>query len=385
MADSWGNEGDGGNGVKKEQNMVSPAGNYNLEVTDIDADRSALKATNSNGGANARALKVTGKTELDGVVTIDGKTTVDGNLVITGAENGLYAEGAESLLIGTTAGTGEVVIGNENDGVRIETNLEVRGGIDGTNIDLEIGTTAMTDDVIIGQTAQTTIINGSATIADVIKLSKGASGGEFEDDGMIDNTDSVKDLWIGRHSRNVNLSQSGEETRVKGDLHITGDASITGSFQSRSQLILGSALRDGKVDAADNTHDLLIGADEDGDPNLTDNVIISKSGKRTEIRSTLRIGDGNNDGTIDAASAANRDLEIGGNTTRNVLITRAGKYADVQGYLRMNSNELIMDGTANLATGCGFVYDAVGHGNGESIDVHIGGVRVGYWDALGIH
>jgi len=46
----WGN----GENRQAQVDMQSPAGNYNLEVTDINANRSALKTTNSNAGVSAR-------------------------------------------------------------------------------------------------------------------------------------------------------------------------------------------------------------------------------------------------------------------------------------------------------------------------------------------
>lgn len=93
-------------------------------------------------------MKVQGTSELDG------KVYVDGNLVITGAENGLYTENDDTLLIGTTGGTGTIIIGDGSQNVQVNSNIRADAGIDNDG-DLNIGTDDDTDTINLGRAGQT--------------------------------------------------------------------------------------------------------------------------------------------------------------------------------------------------------------------------------------
>lgn len=68
MADSWGNEGNNGEGTQKDQDMVSPNG-YTLEVTEVNDDSKVGLKTSNTDGADAVALEANGKVEITGVAT----------------------------------------------------------------------------------------------------------------------------------------------------------------------------------------------------------------------------------------------------------------------------------------------------------------------------
>ena len=53
---------------------------------------------------------------------------------------------------------------------------------------------------------------------------------------------------------------------------------------------------------------------------------------------------------------------------------------------RMSGNAFIIDSGSSLSNGSGFVDNPTGSGAlGQSIDVYIGGSKVGYWDSAGWH
>ena len=251
---------------------------------------------------------------------------------------------------------------------------------------------------------------GSAQIKQSLKIGFGSGTedvhikelivGPPDNDGVIDSGGSSQNpqflLIGGRNGTSLLFGMTGSEPCFRGRLQV--DEGLT----------VGKQASNGYVDAGGHVMldiDLKLGTRD-----KTEDVEIGRNGKTTTVKGDLEVdgevdfnaglnvdgaaalvgavttGDGNNDGTIDAASSS-KDLKLGtdSNNTQNVEITRAGKYADIKGYLRLNSNELIMDGSASLSTGSGFVHDATGHGGGQSIDVIIGGNRVGYWDSLGYH
>lgn len=52
----------------------------------------------------------------------------------------------------------------------------------------------------------------------------------------------------------------------------------------------------------------------------------------------------------------------------------------------MSGNAFIIDSGSSLSNGSGFVDNPTGSGAlGQSIDVYIGGSKVGYWDSAGWH
>jgi len=124
---AWGNDGN----VPREQQMVSPAGKWRLEVTDIDSADSALKATNSDG--DGLALEVAGKTYLNGQTEIEDNLTCDSECHVTET---LYADGEANvtghlnceddvdidgqLAVGPAAAAGEIDSGGNAQDLKID-------------------------------------------------------------------------------------------------------------------------------------------------------------------------------------------------------------------------------------------------------------------------
>jgi hypothetical protein len=190
---------------------------------------------------------------------------------------------------------------------------------------------------------------------------------------MIDANGNAK-LQLGTDplTNHVELGRPAQWTAVKGLLNAEGHIQVgTGA--------------DGKVDASANNRNLLLGTDA----NATNNVEIGHVGQNfwTKVVNLfksvahIQVGDANNDGKVDAA-ANNRDLKIGTDTTGNVRLSRANQTIDMFGQARMNSNAIVMNNAAahNVAGSIAMIANAVGHGNGPSIDIWINGVMVRFVD-----
>jgi hypothetical protein len=277
-----------------DQDLVS-LGNEIIEVVDIEDDaRIALKASNKDGAssvaieaegqlkvtavslnnpaskgidvvntstnASARALKVQGTSELDG------KTLVDGHLVITGAENGLYTEGGLPLLIGTTAATGQVIMGNAGDGVRVIGDLEADDNLDvGENLSvegdvligpgnataeidaagtpnaqiLEIGTNNTTADVVIGR------VGTDVQIADDLEVNGDLRVGPVGGAGEINAGDAVgQNLQIGggNGTANVVLGRANQTVDLNCQARLNSNALVMNNAASRPSLLVPSLL-----------------------------------------------------------------------------------------------------------------------------------------------
>jgi len=200
---SWGNEA----GTPYEQDMQSPAGNYNLEVTDIDAARSALKATNSN--ANGLALDVSGKTLLDGKVTIEDELTINEQVFINaGVETGsLKATGSSSI-------DGSLAVGPDDAAGELDS-----GGTGVSPQDLKIGTGIVTEDVEIGRTGKEVYVKGRLDAEEHVRVGTAAN------DGLIDAADDARDLKIGTqvdYTGDLILSRSGKMTDIMGKTRHNG-------------------------------------------------------------------------------------------------------------------------------------------------------------------
>jgi len=118
MANAWGN----GAATQNNEDMVSSTNNRNiLKVNDVNNANDNKKAAhfiNSSTHADARALKIEGKTE------IIGNTISNGTITITGAENSLEASDGE-LWLGTSDVTDVVVIANAGKTTRVNGPLDL--------------------------------------------------------------------------------------------------------------------------------------------------------------------------------------------------------------------------------------------------------------------
>lgn len=448
-------------------------------VQDLDDNDIALSTTNTNAGANARALKATGKSEFDGKVVVDDLDAEDIAVQITNSRAGdnakalmveglcelsrgnfgpaIYIEednGTGSIYLGTVAGrprdnprmmleaglppgvgpgarleahidelgnhqaegtlylnndpgTFDVLIShgdtqeaqNNPATVRVISPRMTLGNIDGQvhevgqldgngsedelnpdPLDLKIGTRFLTGDVHVGNTDHEVIVNTEVKIGN-------AAGQNALIDATLDGA-ATRDLDIGtgNSTADVNISRNGQDVNVEDDLNVGGDLTVDG------QIIVGPVAGVANINAGGNPNpqDINIGAG-----NSTADVNLGQAGQDVNVIDDIKVGGDANigptgsAGKIDSGGSAisPQDLKIGSSSETNDLeLSRSGQSIKAKGQLVMNSNNLIMDNSSALSSGSGFVYNATGSGSaGESIDVYIGGVKVGYFDANGFH
>jgi len=257
----WGN----GQDVRAGVDMQSPAGNFNLEVTDINAARSALKATNSNG--NGLALEAIGKTKLDGDVEID-------NGILNCREevhvfDQLFAESA-ALIVGTlTCESGVSVDGNLTVGPSDAAGNINSGSVPATPRDLNIGTQTRTDDVVIGRAGKNVEVNSAKLDVDGdLKVGPTDASGKIDSGGSIV---TPRSLLIG----------SGAETSNVVISHDDGDVAIP------APMTVGSSDDAGMIDSGGSSltpRSLKIGTQD-----VTDNVELSRSGKTIDMKGQARM------------------------------------------------------------------------------------------------
>ena len=254
-AEVWGNALGNQN---EEQDLVSPVDPEEgdpaiIRVNDVnnnDAARPAIYAKNRNVGANARALKVEGTSELRGHVNVHGP------LFITGVENGLYSKNNDPLLIGSSVDTGEVIIGGDHDNVRTVSNLRVQNGLDGTNSDLNIGATNRTNDVNIGRDDQDVNVVDDLNVGGDLQVGAAAAAGVIDAGGdpaaqnlQIGSGNSTADVQIGRNNQN---------TIVRSNILKVGPANNPGGIDSGGTQAAPQHL---KIGVNNVTEDVIIGRD----------------------------------------------------------------------------------------------------------------------------
>jgi len=270
----------------------------------------------------------------------------------------------QDLNIGTQAETGDIYIGRSTKDVNVLGDLTVNGALhaDGqlrvgpaggvaridanAAHDLQIGTLGGTDDVVIGQSGKN-LESASAKVDLEGELRVGPTSGAGKiDSGGVAGSTTDRDLYLGTQTvtQDVYLGRSGQTTLVNGAINVTQTSYLTGAVTMQGSAAIGGSLAVGPTSGA-------ASIDAGGNPTA-------------------------------------QNLNLGsGNATANVNLGRSGQVVDVNCAERVNGNEVIMNGVANLANGAsaGFVYNSTGHGNGKSIDFYIDGSRRGYIDALGWH
>ena len=230
----WGN----GDNAQYDVDMQSPEGNLNLEVTDINAARSALKATNSN--ANGLALEVLGKSLLDGAVTLgqNGTTvTVEGEIQANSElhANDLFCAEAGTLLVGSvTCESGVEIDGDVTVGPNDAAGNIDSGGLPATPRDLNIGSQIRTSDVNIGRNGQDVNVADDLNVGGDCAVSGGLQVGPPLSAGLIDAGGdpaahklkigtgvTTENVLIGRNGQSVDLET---QTRLINHALITNDA-----------------------------------------------------------------------------------------------------------------------------------------------------------------
>ncbi len=379
-------------------------------VGDNDGGRIDAFATDPN----QRDLKLGTESNntRDVLISQAGQTTkVQGELEVQG--HGMVIEGDDGdqeatidsgtnnydLKIGTNGDNNNLFLGRSNCPTHIQGIGIVRGQLgvgasDGNGLidangspnaqDLKIGTGASTDDVIIAKQDKMTIIDCNLRVGrteiDMVHASR------IDAYGNGGNPDT---LFIGSqaHTTAVGLGRNGQLTRVLGRLSVDEEGAVGGD------LSVGPTDDAGHIDSGGDDlspQDLEIGT-QDG----TSDVIIGRNGQQARfdgalaVMQAVQVGPSDSAGQIDSGGSAlsPQDLKVGTDSvSSNLILGRSGKKVDIKGDARMNGAELIMDSSSGLSSGCGFVYNATGSGTaGESIDVYIGGTKVGYWDANGWH
>jgi len=394
----WGNSDDT---RANDQDLISADNSGSvIEVKNINAAKAAVQATNLSNDADARALKAAGMSEVIANSADNPASTgllvknlsTDDNSIALQVEGPseddrtklvlkhctIESDGADDIRIGTGL-TNSVRVGHINrssiaEGIWLTVQtLGVGNGIVDAYVpgqpaetrDLKLGNGNSTENVTVSRSGKVTSVMGRMDVEEHARI--GTAG----NDGKVDAAADTRDLKVGTDANatnNVQISQSGKETDVKGRL----DA------EEHIRVGTGAA---GKVDASANNLDIKLGTDA----NATNNVQISRSGKEADVKGRLdaeehiRVGGTGvgADGKVDAA-ASNRDLKLGtdSNYTNHVIIGRSGRVVEVTG------------GTIwlNALHTFGLDLNEAGHNPGHpSIDVYISGAVEAYIDDQGIH
>ena len=317
------------------------------------------------------------------VLHVEGNTTLSGNTAVT-AELGV---GGASYLVGA------VKVGPNNSAGEIDS-----GGIDEQNQqDLHIGAGDVTGNLELSKTGKNTKVKGSLQVEGTT-LMNGlvAISGNLDiigDPGIDGNVEIMN-----RHTLTVNDVNHDNDDKIAAQFtnnSTNADAralKAVGKTEITGDLIVGDGVNAGHIDAGGNPNpqDINIGAGTS-----TADVNLGQAGQDVNVIDDIKVGGDANigptgsAGKIDSGGSAlsPQDLKIGSASETNDLeLSRSGQSIKAKGQLVMNSNNLIMDNSSALTSGSGFVYNAKGSGSaGESIDVYIGGVKVGYFDANGFH
>jgi hypothetical protein len=210
----WGNP----DNDQKNQDLVSDPANKNiLKVNDVNNGNDAKIAAhfiNYSNNAAARAMKVEGLTEMHNHVYLTGSLFMDG------AENGIYTEGGDPLLLGAAGGCGEVIIGNDDHGIIAHGDIYHQGSkitighggagqIDANTADgaqdLQLGTQNTTANVVLSHAGHTIDMFGQ------LRMNFGA---------VVLN--SAVDLGIGNGGTGLVINQVGHGNGASIDIYING-------------------------------------------------------------------------------------------------------------------------------------------------------------------
>lgn len=393
MPDKWGNNEDP---MQVNCNMIPAAGRHNrLKVVDVDTndvDEPAIWAVNANAGANARALKVEGVSEFLGRTEANQALIRVKRVLIETVD----CDDWEELKISPGIG---------NDQIELFTASGIALFV--------VGKLQATGDATIGGT---TYLNGVTIATQQLQARKEILVGNTanEDGGKIDAAapgEETRVLYLGTEETtgDVEISQDGNTTKIKGDLNVNGDFVIGGSVNGSggndlelgtegggTYVLISRAGGTTKIQNIGIVEGLLTlgkGADEVhgvidcnaveannmdlkiGGQNFTRNVILSRAGKTTQVQGSLdvdqnanidgtlqvdgssklsgnlTVGPGGGAGTIDSngIALAERDLEIGGGEgTKDVLLSRDGQRTDILGNARLNGNEVVLNDADNI-------------------------------------
>ena len=315
-----------------------------IKVNNVDSDdrdRPAIWAINSNAGASALALRVDGKLEVNGhMVNANDSIEVDAEFHVNDL---LAAEAQLHVVGGITAESYALIDGRISAG---DINDANNAALHATNSNIganarAVKATGMSEMVAnVNVDADTTglkVSNASARAGSRALMVDGKS--QFDGATTFNNDVTFDD---GEVTCNVELHVD-NTLFAEENLHVEGD--IRG---------IGGITLDGNID----------------------------------LEGQLTVGPENSAGIIDAGGAVltPQNLKIGtGTTTNDVQLGRAGQNFDIFTQARHNSNGVVLNDDASLTagTGIGFIVNAVGHGNGPSIDFYVNGAVQGWLDTTG--
>ncbi|MCF7809973.1 hypothetical protein K9N50_03185 [bacterium] len=329
----------------------------------------ALKVTNQTMDGDSRALKVMGKTDLNGRVDVDGNIEVDAGHTLK--INDLDGEGNALETINNGAGNALKVTGKSN----LDTILITDNEINAPGAHLKLGTDATTGNVYVCHNDRDLYLRGSrielgnvAWILSDIEEGQGSIEAVPEDDQHlrlgINNNDTLK----------VVISNAGADpVLVQNDLDVQGDINAEGGAQ------IGPAAAAGVIDSGGSVENGLQDLEIGGGAG-TDNVLLSKSGKTTQVKGAIDVNENANiDGTLHVDGNVDTDgtLQVDGNT-------------NLGGITCLNENELVVNSATSVSSpgsGCGLVYNPNGHPGPDDpcIDFYVAGAVVGWIDANGWH
>jgi len=354
----------------------------------LDAELDGAASRNIEiGGQNTSADIILGRAGQDVIAQED--LAVRGILTV-GPNNNvgqIDANNAHDLKVGTQNATTDVEVGRSGQKVKavgdiVAGTAGAGGKIDSAGADLKIGSVNTTNDVYLGRTGKDVIaqddmgVRGNLTVGPSNAVGKVDSGGSA-------GTPRGLSLGTTNVTSTVVVGRAGQTTQID-----SGTVTVGGTLDLNADAYIGTTASAGQIDsggAVGVTTDLKIGTQ-----NVTKDVLLGRSGQAVKAMTDLTVGVAAVVGKVDSngTGAAPQDIAVGTtNVTANVQLSRAGQTIDMFGTERLNSNEVVVNGVANLANAAsaGFVYNSVGHGNGKSIDFYIDGARRGYIDVTGWH
>jgi hypothetical protein len=312
---------------------------------------------------------------------------------------------AQNLLIGSSAASADVIIGNVNHRVETAANLHV-------GADLSVGSNMTIDGAIeegLTVNGPTNILGGTLIVVSDLGdgrgyLHIGDVGGELIDprlslygDGAPGGTEGARveayhndagdPQWDAQCTLKLNAEMgTGDVIISHRDFGIPPNVGRNPTVKIESPRLRVGAPRNGEwepqvghIDGSGTPAEPV--NLEIGTQNITNNVEIGRSGHEVDVNGRLdaeehiRVGTGANDGKVDA-SANNLDLKLGTDTTRDVIICHAGQ------------SVVVLGGTVWLNAGCteGIRFNPAGHGGGgPSKDFISNGQVRGWQDFNGFH
>ncbi|MFH0765880.1 MAG: hypothetical protein V2A61_05610 [Calditrichota bacterium] len=297
--------------------------NGKIIVEDLDANAVALQTTNTSTDGDARALKVTGKTELDGLVIRHTQNCCKLNEI-----NGY------GIYIGDESPSGGVNIGRSGQDVYLNADTRVNGLVviqngslesgNPEDLNLYLGTNpGFTENVEIGQNGSDVVVHGNLIV-------DAAQGNPGRMDAQVDGA-NPRNLEIGSQnaSADIVLGRDGHEVRTVDDMKVGGDLNVGptndgGRINSGGTALTPQSLKIGTLTG-------------------TADVVLGRAGR-----------------TVDHSCQARLN-------SNGIVLNNAAAVGDIP------------------TAGCGFIFNNGGHGGGPAIDFYTEGVLRGWVDSLGFH